>query len=120
MFGSSNASDVQVQSFREACGYVEWTSVPDHAAGILFSVCSLLLIEGDQLGFDNDGASLQTLFRFLNLLVLLLLLLSELSIPWTPITNFFLRFFPPLSEDASTGFLGAAMLWVSTSILSTK
>ena len=42
LFASANASDVQVQSFREACGYVEWTSVPDHAAGILFSVCARL------------------------------------------------------------------------------
>lgn len=38
VFGSSNVSDIQVQSFRQACGYVEWTTVPDHAAGILFSV----------------------------------------------------------------------------------
>lgn len=44
MFGSANASDIQVQSFREACGYVEWTSVPDHAAGILFSVGSELYL----------------------------------------------------------------------------
>jgi len=80
----------------DLCGYVMSTTVPDHAGGIFFS----------------------TFFRFLNVIVLFFLLVSEISLPIPAIYNFYLRNFPPLSEDASLGFLGAAMMWIATSVLS--
>lgn len=51
-------------------------------------------------------------------LVLFFLLVSETSPPWTAVTRFFLRYFPPLSEESGVGFLGLAMMWVATSVLS--
>ena len=64
--------------------------------------------------------SSQTLFRFLNVLVLFFLLVSEISPPWPIVSNFYLRFFPPLSEDSSVGFLGGCMIWIATAVLSTE
>lgn len=95
-------------------GYVYGTTVPDHAGGILFSVSDGVA------GLRQHLTSSQTLFRFFNVLVLFFLLVSEISPPWPVVTNFYLRFFPPLSEDSSVGFLGAAMVWVATAVLSSE
>ena len=56
----------------------------------------------------------------LTVAALFFLLVSEISPPWQFIADFYLRKFRPLSEEASVGFLGAAMLWIATSILSTE
>ncbi|CAD6581859.1 MAG: hypothetical protein CYPHOPRED_001724 [Cyphobasidiales sp. Tagirdzhanova-0007] len=94
----SHTANILNNSTSAQCGYVQDTTVPNLAGAIFFS----------------------TFFRFMNVIVLLFLLVSEISPPWRSVTDFYLHNFNSLSDEASVGFLGIAMIWIATSILSSN